>query len=187
MLTNRINILILSLCLTIVVYILYSISISSITSKPITISNKARFDSKMDDIVITQYSITGAIKDIVKAASLTHFNKNNQILIEKPIITIFKDNKSPWIIKAQNGKSLNKFHQVDLSGDVFIQQKSGPNNKETTIRTSELTVFPSIDLAKTNAEVIITQPNLTIQSKGMVANFKTKNFSLTSNARCSHV
>ncbi len=153
------------------------------SSEKESFSNKLNFDSQMHDITLTQFDETGAIKNFITAATMTHFEKQDRMLIDNPVIVMHKPNKQAWTIRAKTGKSINNMERIDLSDDVYIKQPSGPNNTETIIETQALTVYPEKDFAETKAYIVITQPDVKMQSTGMIADFKTKKFTLLKNAR----
>src|SRR5690606_38975591 len=94
-------------------------------------------------------------------------------------------NGTPWNIWAKNGKTTQQDNQdvVLLWEDVKIQQAASDKNKENTMLTQSLTIYPKQHLAVTKDPVKATQPGMTITGIGMRAHLNTKQVELLSHVR----
>ncbi|MCB1826909.1 MAG: LPS export ABC transporter periplasmic protein LptC, partial [Coxiellaceae bacterium] len=119
------------------------------------------------------YDKDGALHSQLEANQMKHYVKQDTSLFTKPKILIYTEDRTPWYITSDYGKSQNGTKKVLLYSNVTLYQPPKPNHPETTITTSELTVYPKRSFAETDKKVKIKRPGTVIHGKGIEANLKT--------------
>lgn len=131
-----------------------------------------------------QFDELGQKQGEMDSPKLLHFASEDSSVLTTPLITLYsKDNKAPWSISSQTGKTFNGTEKVDLIDNVVIHQPPGAQNQDTTITTSLLHIFPNQNLANTDKPVTLVQSGVKITSVGMNAYLDQKHVTLLSQAR----
>ena len=95
----------------------------------------------------------------------------------------YSEQHQPWKVTADTGRAINGTQQVHLFGHVNLHQPAGANNKETTLTTSKLTIYPQKNMAENSVLTHAKQPGITVSSIGFRANFKQGKVILLSQAQ----
>lgn len=119
------------------------------------------------------FNKNGTLHSQLSANLMEHYVRHDISVFTKPVILIYTDERIPWHITAEHGKSQNGTKEVLLYNNVILHQPQQPSHPETTINTSELTVYPPRSFAETNKKVKITRPGTVIHGKGIEADLKT--------------
>lgn len=145
--------------------------------------NKPDFFAK--NVYATEYDQTGKLIHVLKTPYLLHYAYQDTSDLTTPDFTIYssKDDKQPWHITSNTGKTIHGTDIVDLNGNVIIHQPAGPQNNDVLIRTEALTVYPKKDFAQTNQLVTIEEPGVNVTAIGMKVYFKEKRVELLQSAR----
>ena len=146
----------------------------------------AVLDGYMINAHYTQYDNQGQVHILMQTPKMTHYAQDSTSYFENPEVLAYSKRRIPWTINAQKGTAIHNSEQVDLSGDVIIHQAPQPASPETTIRTTEMTIFPHRSYAETDQPVIITRPDAQIEAVGMQADFKTGIFTLLTSVKGSY-
>lgn len=115
----------------------------------------------------------GQLHSKMQANQMKHYVRHDMSLFTNPDILIYTDDRIPWYITSDHGKSQNGTTKVLLYGNVVLHQPQRPDHPETTINTTELTVYPKRSFAETDKPVQIKRPGTVIHGKGIKANLKT--------------
>ncbi|MBT5890797.1 MAG: LPS export ABC transporter periplasmic protein LptC [Chromatiales bacterium] len=86
----------------------------------------------------------------------------------------------PWDVFADKGKIPQDGKLVELSGNVLILSKD-PGKSETSIRTTQINLFPDEKLARTNKKVGIMRDGQQVKGTGMEAHLDTSEVKILSN------
>ena len=86
----------------------------------------------------------------------------------------------PWDVFADTGKIPPDGKMVELSGNVIILSKD-PGKPETSIRTTQIDLFPDETLARTNKKVGIMRDGQKVNGTGMEAHLDTSEVKILSN------
>lgn len=146
----------------------------------------AVLDGYMINAHYTQYDNQGQVHILMHTPKMTHYAQDSTSYFENPEVLAYSKSRAPWTINAQKGTAIHNSERVDLSGDVIIHQAPQPSSPETTIRTTEMTIFPHRSFAETNQPVIIIRPDARIEAVGMQADFKTGIFTLLTSVKGSY-
>lgn len=149
-----------------------------------TAKKETSIDAFATGIYGVQFDELGQKQGEINSPKLLHFSSDDSSLLTTPLITLYsKDNKAPWIISSQTGKTFNDTQKIDLIDNVVIHQPSGAQNPDTVISTSLLHIFPNEKLANTDKAVTLVQSGIKITSVGMNAYLDKKQVTLLSQAR----
>lgn len=144
-------------------------------------SQKPTINSFILHAKFTEYNQSGQVKAIVTSIKVTHMQTSGITYFEKPYIIAYTEkNRTPWHIHADLAISNKSGNQIILRGHVVAHQLPTPEHVESTITTSELTVFPKESRAVSNQKVTIVRPGTRISGTGFVANLKTGQYELHS-------
>lgn len=138
-------------------------------------------DSYMINASYTRMDDKGKLDLTVFSPIIWHFKYQNSSFIQKPDIIIYKNNQA-WRVTSQKAKSVNGTEVFYLQNDVKIKQIEA-SSAATTLMTQSLTVFPKTNLATTDKDVLIEQPGVKINAKGLRADLNSGNIQLLSKAR----
>ena len=103
-----------------------------------------------------------------------HINLTNIALSYEPSADV------PWDLFADKGKIPPDGKLVELSGNVLILSKSA-GKTETSIRTTQIDLFPDKKLARTNKKVNIMNNGQNVKGTGMDAYLDTSEVKILSN------
>lgn len=124
----------------------------------------------------------GHISSTLESNRVIHFTNSQTTVFTAPKLTIIsKNNKNPWIITAEKGKSYEKENRVVLQGHVKIHQDGTAKAPAITLHTSTLTVYTKKKIAQTQAPVTIERKGLVVHAKGLRGDLEKGTMELLSN------
>jgi lipopolysaccharide export system protein LptC len=116
-----------------------------------------------------------------------HYKQQNRTDFTKPIGYYYSEKHQPWKVTADKGRALHGTEEIHLSGNVHLQQRAGVNNKETTLTTTQVTIYPQKDMAENDVLTHAKQPGIAVSSIGFRANFKEGKVVLLSQAQGNYI
>jgi len=137
----------------------------------------------MTNATYTQFDKLGQIHTRIKTPNMQHYTEKDTSFFIKPAILIYTNDRIPWHITSDYGKSQNGTTTVYLWSNVVLHQPQLENHPETTILTSAMTLYPKRSFAKTDRKVTIHRPDSVIKGIGVTANFKTGIIKLLTHSR----
>lgn len=140
-------------------------------------------DAFMTQLNYQAFNKKGKLQVHLKAPEMSHYPLDNSSQFLKPNVVMYTDGGIPWHVSADHGRSKQGSKKIYLWGHVVIHQPNRPGLPETTITTSQMTVYPDKQYAETNKDVVITRPGSKTSATGLQADFKTGIFKLLSNSR----
>lgn len=140
-------------------------------------------DSYMENIISTVMDKEGHIKMKIVAPRVIHFNKDDESKLTMPHITLYRGSTMPWQITAQQANAKHGIDEIQLLGNVRIHHLADEKSPNTLIKTQHLTIFPHQQIGKTKDFITLNQPQLTVQSVGMIAHIDTGEIKLLSQVR----
>lgn len=153
---------------------------------PIAHNSKNNPDAFMVNAAYVSFDVTGKVHNQITMTKMTHLPANDMSEFTKPKIVIYDKDDQPWNIIADNGESQAGIEEVHLSNNVKVHQDAGKNNREITITTSHLTIFPQERIAITDQPITIIQPGEVINSVGLHADLKKSEVELLSKAHIDY-
>ncbi len=140
-------------------------------------------DGYMINAVYQDYNDEGRLHALLKTPKMTHYPDNDTTQFLSPDVIMYTSQQIPWHITSEHGQSKQGADKVLLWGNVVIHQPNRPGSPETTIKTTQITVYPNEQYAQTKKAVSIKRPGSITNAIGLNANFKTGIFKLLSNSR----
>ncbi len=153
--------------------------------KKITINTLSQntIDTFIHKATFTEYDKQGLVKTKVYSNKVVHYQVKNSIVFEKPFITSYAENRTPWHIRADQATSDNTGDKIILNGHVVAHELSARGQAGTVVKTSALTVFPKLSQLETDQPVTLTRPGIMIYGVGFTANLKTGQYQLHSQSK----
>lgn len=134
-------------------------------------------------IRVKQFDKQGKLAREFTTPKVIHYPEHNTSVFIKPHLIVHRPDQPVWTISAKRGKAIEGNKQVDLVGQVSIQQAADNKNPATDIHTSELHFFPSKQLATTSKLIRMHQPGIMISATGMRAHLDSHHIELLSNTK----
>lgn len=160
--------------------------LQSVDDGPLPASRSTDLTSEytLDDFTLSAMNDEGQLAFEVTAPRLEENPEDRSAEIQSPEITIYEASEARWQVQAQTGWISHDAKTLRLQGDVSIQRQSNSNDQTTTtIDTSDMTVFPKRQEARTRAPVEIRRPGLILSGVGMRANLRKERYQILSQVR----
>lgn len=132
-----------------------------------------------------QYNDTGALIHFLETPKMRHIPQGDKHILTQPHILITEPNQAPWDIRAEQGIATSKAQTITLTHHVHIVQHKQP--EPTHIKTEHLIYYPQTKKATSAEDILFTQGENQLQSKGMIADLIHNHIQLLSNARAYYV
>lgn len=98
-----------------------------------------------------------------------HFADDETTELERPRITLIKENEPPWLIRSDFGWVSKDHKESWLRGQVFIDRDAAPDIRPYHMVTRELHLLREPDYAETDQHVTLTSDNDYSEGIGMQA------------------
>ena len=176
------NIIILSLLL---IFILW---INNILSEALNYNN-LNLDSKISNHFINKFkmvetNIDGNISWTMQGDRLEKFPNSPRSEVINPVININSTETEMWIIKAKHALDPDSlFNSIYLTEDVEFNKYDENNNNEVNIITTEAVVYPNTEIIETIKFATITTPDSKTTGNGLIADMKSGQIKILSNAK----
>lgn len=96
-----------------------------------------------------ELDIYGMLKSEVKAEKMLHYGDDGSVELHHPVLSFFRRNSKPWIIKSESGLLINQGKELQLNGFVYASKAAMPGSRGISISTSDLRVYPETSYAET--------------------------------------
>lgn len=135
-------------------------------------------DYYVEHFNFVRLSQSGKTNYRVSGEKLTHFPKENEFEIIKPLIVSVDQDKTPMRIVADRAivKQKVKEHsdataedQIHLVGNVELERSQTNLSNHIIIKSPNLILFPDSEKMKTQAEIHLMTPRATMRAIGMEA------------------
>jgi len=120
-----------------------------------------------------RYSITGI--------KLTHFPKEDNYLIDLPVVKTLSVDRPSMTMRAQRGIANSDASDVQMYDNVQVDRPLSKFAPHFHLTSEYLQFFPDDDVVQTDKPVVITQDNTVLTGEGMYANNATLMFTLARN------
>lgn len=144
-------------------------------------------DAYMEDVTALVMDKQGKPQMKIVTPKLVHFDQENTTRLTTPIVSLYQKSSIPWYITSKYAKAIDGVERVDFWENVTITHPADAYNPNTVIKTQTLKVYPNKQLADTNDDITMVQPNLMIKALGMHADMNTGDVHLLSDARGEYV
>jgi lipopolysaccharide export system protein LptC len=115
-----------------------------------------RPDYTVQDFTATMMNKQGVPDRRLSAPILRHYPDDGSSELDDPVLTLFRADGPPWVIRSRSGWVSAEGEKVVLRGDVGIDRAGTANLRPIQLRTAELRVRPRQDYAETDTPVRIT-------------------------------
>lgn len=136
------------------------------------------------------FNEAGALNHLFLADQVRHFQvhpkrrtKKDYTEIERPRLTLYSDNTSPWKITSDTGHASANNSVITFEGNVIVWQKDPETGQRSELTTSKLIVKPNRHYAETDKPVMILAPDSTTSAVGMKALLNQDKIQLLSRVR----
>ncbi|MFK8030244.1 MAG: LPS export ABC transporter periplasmic protein LptC [Gammaproteobacteria bacterium] len=134
------------------------------------------------DATISDTNETGEVIYSLNAERIDHIPENGSVVLTELTVLYAGEAEEPWTIEARRGAMGATRDTLKLNGGVTIV--SGETDvQSTTIRTEELNLDISSNVASTDNEVSIMIAGGELKAQGMQADLSAKKISLLSQVR----
>lgn len=140
-------------------------------------------DSTVTQLTLKQFNAEGIMTNHLISSRMEHIPKGNIHWFYEPQIQITQDDEPAWDIQSLKAKSLDGGKSIIFMDQVVVHQNPGDKNKESTLKTEEITYYPDQKKATSSLLVTFEQPGNTIQSTGMNAYLDEKRVELLHKAK----
>lgn len=145
------------------------------------------------DALITEYDVSGALDYQLVAETISHFQHDDTVLLQQPLLTTFGDDGQVTTTRSEHGKVLPNGKDIELWDNVVIIQSrpSGKNPQDGLVQqvrmdTDFITVFPDKAFADTDRPVVMVNNTGETRANGMSAWYQQGKVRLKSMVRGVH-
>lgn len=143
-------------------------------------------DYFMENFTATALNTGGEADYTLQASYLAHYPHNDSVLMRKPFMAVFRDDLTPWSMRADEGLVTEHGRFVELGGAVTLQRGKTARHPLLTLNTRDLRIDTRLKTAETEAEVEITQPGTRIRARGMRIDIASGSLELLANAEARY-
>ena len=176
------NIIILSILLISILWINYTLS-NALNS------NGLELDSKITNHFLNKFKMVktssgGNIDWTMWGDRLEKFPNSPRSEVINPVMRINSTEIETWVIKAKHALDPDSlFNSIYLTEDVEFNKYDNDNNNEINVTTTEAVVYPDTEIIETTEFATITTPDSTTTGNGLIANMKSGQIKILSNAK----
>lgn len=142
-------------------------------------------DFYVENIKSWRFSNEGALVYRLSAIQLEHVQSSDLTRVQQPQMVLYKAQAAPWQINSGRGEVLSGGQQVELLDGVRLKRLDD-TAAPTVVESTQLTVFPEREYARTDAPVRIETAGGVTTAVGMEAFFKDSRVLLHSKVRGQH-
>lgn len=141
----------------VVLLLIFCLSIWAVKQQPEQITEQPeQVEHTADHFAVTYSKMTmgdnGFPKSKLVADFVVHYADINETELTNPVLTMFKTDSPPWLVRAKTGLIADGGENIFLAGKVFIDRLGTENTREVKITTSNLTVQPDRNYAETDEQ-----------------------------------
>jgi lipopolysaccharide export system protein LptC len=145
-----------------------------------------KVDYYSTDIHRKVLNLEGKPKELLFAETMTHYQDDDRTDMNRPVMTLYKENKPPWVIRADTGTALTGGITIFMNGNVRITRVNDAG-ETVEIITRNVRYVPDTQYADTTEHVTILSPNDQLDGNGMKVHFEPElNANILANVRRKH-
>lgn len=138
---------------------------------PVTKQSRGKVDYYSTNVSRTVMTPQGKPKSLLFAVTMTHYTGTDETEMEKPVMTLYKPDASPWVIHADTATSLSGGSAVYLNGNVLITRETSRGDIFRIV-TRNVKYDPDKDYAETAEHATIFGPQDELSGTGMQVYFE---------------
>lgn len=137
-----------------------------------------------ENFTLRQLDRNGRVKYALSAEKMLHYADDESTDVTQPRLTYF-ETPPPFHLQARRANISKDGKIIELRDDVFGRREAGVEDPPMTFASSELTVYPDDELARTSAPVTLTQGRSVVSGVGMEADNLKRIFQLHDRVRAT--
>lgn len=130
-----------------------------------------------ENFTLRQLDQHGRLKYALSAEKMLHYADDESTDVTEPRLTYF-ETPPPFHLQAKRAHVSKDGKIIELRDDVLGRREAGVDTLPMTFASSELTVYPDDELARTAAAVTLTEGRTVITGVGMEADNLKRIFQL---------
>ena len=176
------NIIILSILLISILWINYTLS-NALNS------NGLELDSKITNHFMNKFKMVktnpgGNIDWTMWGDRLEKFPNSPRSEVINPVMRVNSTEVETWVIKAKHALDPDSlFNTIYLTEDVEFNKYDENNNNQINVTTTEAVVYPDTEIIETTQFATITTPDSKTTGNGLIADMKSGQIKILSNAK----
>ncbi len=139
-------------------------------------------DAFIRDFVATTTDNAGRPQYRLEAQSMVHYPHNDTSEMEKPYLTLYREDELPWYVRAERGLIAPQGETVFLLGKVYMEHEDG-RGRQLQVHTHDLEIYPDDQYAETDQKVTILHDLGTTHGIGLEAFLREGRLSLLTNVK----
>lgn len=140
-------------------------------------------DAFAENVVVTLMDKKGKPHAELHSPKIVHYSLHDTAVLTEPHFILYSEKENPWHTTSLRGKATHGIEKVELWERVKLHQEPGPKNKDLTITTEYLIVYPHKKFAETPEAITLKEPNTVVNAIGMRAYLDTKRVELLTHTR----
>lgn len=124
------------------------------------------------DFNATALDENGNPRHQLSAASMVHYIDDKSTEVTQPVLTVYDENKSNWVVESETGWMSEDGELVLLNGRVTIDRAGSEHASPLHVTTSNLRVYPKKDFVETDEFVRATSGDNWLTATGFQGWFK---------------
>lgn len=126
-------------------------------------------DYTMSGLDSLNMTAAGKPETRLTADFMAHFESKDETRLTGPLLEIFRPDREPLYVRADQGWVTSGNEVILLKGDVRFWENNARNELIMEVTTSEARVFPERDYAETDKPATLSTANTQTDSVGMKA------------------
>jgi len=135
-----------------------------------------------EDFTLRQLDRNGRVKYSLSAKKMLHYADDESTDVTQPRLTYF-ETPPPFHLQARRANISKDGKVIELRDDVLGRREASVDDLPMTFASSELTVYPDDELARTSAPVTLTQGRSVLSGVGFDADNLKRIFQLHDRVR----
>lgn len=142
-------------------------------------------DSSAPDVIVEDFAASllnpdGTQRYALLAHRMEHHADAETTLLERPELTHYSPGNSQVTVRSKNAYVSRDAEEVVFTGEVIVTRAPDARSGPLTMKTSQLSVYPTQDIARSSKEVVLTSDNGTLRGVGLEFNSATRQMRLGS-------
>jgi len=126
-------------------------------------------DYTMTNLNSLNMNVAGEPKTRLRADFMAHFESKDETELTNPMLEVFRPDKEPLYVRADQGWVTSGNEVILLQGNVRFWEKDSNGQLVLEVTTSEALVYPERDYAETDKPATLSTAKTTTDSIGMKA------------------
>lgn len=135
------------------------------------IRSAGRIDYYSRSVTRTVLDESGKPRQKLKASALYHYPDDDRTELREPVLTLYQQDKTPWVIRAETAILPAGGEVIHLNGAVSISRADDGGGRKLDILTRNVRLKPGEDYAETSEYIELLSPPDRLSGKGAEVHF----------------